>query len=125
MTHAPLPTHQPGEVGRLFHAGGGGVGGNFNFFLFVFFFFPLFQSVKFTHFPFFSHQEALTERGKKMLATRWRPLSIIVGLLPLYSAFFQKFLSNFCFVVSVHYLNWVLTMRFFHVSRVPNYFYEF
>ena len=32
-----------------------------------------------------------------MLATRWRPLSIIVGLLPLYSAFFQKFLSTFLF----------------------------
>ena len=38
MTHAPLPTHQPGEVGRLFHAGGGGVGGNFNFFSVRFFF---------------------------------------------------------------------------------------
>jgi hypothetical protein len=55
--------------------------------------------------------------------TRWRPLSIIVGLLPLYSGFFKIYFDFF--VVSVHYLNSVLTMRFFHVSRVPTFFSDF
>jgi hypothetical protein len=40
--------------------------------------------------------------GLCSLDTRWRPLSIIVGLLPLYSVFFFKILFRlFCGVISL------------------------